>query len=227
MRNDRERGFAVIVAMMGLLMISALGAALVLATSIETIIARNYRDAAGAVYAAQAAAAYVVEELAETPDWSSVLVGIQGSTFYDGAPGQRTLADGTTVDLAEILNLANCNQLASCTTAEMSAATAARPWGVNNPRWRIFASGRLADLLGIATRFYVAVFVADDPAETDGDPLTDGIGPGNPGSGLLSLRAEAFGPAGARSAVELTVKRDDIGAPPPFVLRVVSWRVER
>ena len=53
-----EEGFAVIVAMMGLLLISALGSALVLATSVETLIARNFRDGAGALYAADAAAAH-------------------------------------------------------------------------------------------------------------------------------------------------------------------------
>jgi hypothetical protein len=72
--------------------------------------------------------------------------------------------------------------------------------------------------------------VADDPAETDGDPLVDGSS-GNPGAGVLVLRAEAFGPGGSRAAVELTLARLDASelAADPRLLgtRVVSWRAGR
>ena len=51
------------------------------------------------------------------------------------------------------------------------------------------------------------VLVGDDPSETDGDPLTDGIGGTNPGSGVVALRAEAFGPHGTHRIIEATVAR--------------------
>lgn len=231
MRRDvhSEEGFAVIVAMMALLVISALGTALVLATSVETLIARNFRDGAGAIYAADAVAALAMPELASTPDWTSVLNGTTRSAWADGAPeGVRSLRDGSTINLTEILNIANCGTPAACRDRDMTAIDAARPWGLNNPRWRLYAWGRLADWLSedaIDAGFYVLLLVADDPAETDGDPLADGPGPG---FGVLTLRAEAFGPGGAHAAVEQTVARvsaDEISRRPGLLgVRVVSWR---
>ena len=50
-----EDGIAMIMAMAATLLMGALGMALVLTTSSETIIASNFRDASEAVYAADAA----------------------------------------------------------------------------------------------------------------------------------------------------------------------------
>jgi hypothetical protein len=44
--------------------------------------------------------------------------------------------------------------------------------------------------------------VADDPSETDGDPTRDS-------NGVLSLRVEAYGTAGSRKVLEVTVARTD------------------
>ena len=52
----------------------------------------------------------------------------------------------------------------------------------------------------IDSPMYVAVWVADDPAETDGNPATDG-------NGTLTLHAEAVGPSGTRKVIEVTVAR--------------------
>jgi hypothetical protein len=59
----------------------------------------------------------------------------------------------------------------------------------------------------IKSPFYVVVMAGDDPSENDGDPLKDGSVATNPGSGVMTLRAEAFGPRGVRKAVELTIAR--------------------
>jgi hypothetical protein len=56
--------------------------------------------------------------------------------------------------------------------------------------------------------------VADDPSEADGDPFLDT-------NGRLTLRSEAFGPAGAHAAVEATVVLADAD------LRILAWRVLR
>jgi hypothetical protein len=223
-----EGGYAIIVAMMGLLMMSALGAALLLSSSVETTIARNFRDAAGGTYAAEAVAIHAMHELSQLSEWTGVLAGDVHSELYDGsAAGVRTPGDGSKIDLEEILNLANCGTLAACSNADMAAVAAERPWGLANPRWRLFASGHLADLVAVPSQFYVVLLVADDPSETDGNPLADGLGAGNPGSGVLMLRAEAFGPGGVRSAVDITIARDTEhsgrGSGPPG-LRQVSWR---
>ena len=107
----------------------------------------------------------------------------------------------------------------------------ARPWGLNNPRWQLYAWGRLADWLpegAIDAGFYVVVLVADDPAETDGNPLADGPGSG---FGVVMLRAEAFGPGGTHAAVEQTLARvsaDELSRRPDLHgVRVVSWRADR
>ena len=65
--------------------------------------------------------------------------------------------------------------------------------------------------------FYVIAMVADDPSETDDNPLADGIEGIHPGAGVLALRMEAFGPRRAHRVVEATVSRQ------PSV-RLLSWR---
>jgi Tfp pilus assembly protein PilX len=227
-----ERGIAVIVAMMGLMIISGLGVALVLGTSTESMIVRNFKSGAGGVYAADAAVQQALGELAAVSDWSAVLDGSSHSAFADGAPsGERTLADGTRLNLTEILNVANCARLTTCNAADMNAVTAERPWGTNNPWWHLYAYGRIdgePPSGGVGSRFYVVLLVADDPSEIDGNPSMDALAE-NPGAGVLLLRSEAFGPAGAHAVVEATLTRTDAdelssiaGAPP---IRLAAWRL--
>ena len=106
------------------------------------------------------------------------------SAFSDGAPGARVLADGTTLNLNQVVAFAIC-QRPACTVAEYSEATIDRPWGANNPRWRLFGHGWLGDMSPsrIDLPFYVVVMVADDQSENDGDPLKDGADATNPGAG--------------------------------------------
>jgi len=101
----------------------------------------------------------------------------------------------------------------------MDRVSAERPWGNNNPRWRVYACGALADLALAASPFYVVLLAADDPLETDGNPLADGTSAGHD---VLLLRGEAFGPGGIHSVVELTAARAEDGS-----IRVLGWRVVR
>lgn len=238
-RLRREDGIALVVAMMALLLMTALGAALVLTTATETAIAGNFQDIVEGLYAADAGVERAVDDLRLVGDWSPLLGGMGMSTFVDGAPGgSRRRPDGSAIDLTQVVSLASCNKITACTAAEMDAVTADRPWGANNPRWRLYAYGRLDGMLAagaVNSRFYVVAMIADDPSDNDGDPLTDGgtpcgegeaaAGPPscNPGSGLLLVRAEAFGPRGSHYVVEATVDRTD---PPPGI-RIVSWREVR
>ena len=94
----------------------------------------------------------------------------------------------------------------------MQAVTLARPWGLNNPQWQLFAYGPINSILpqgGLNSPYYVIVMVGDDPSENDNDPLHDGVSQTNPGSGVLAMRAEAFGPNGVHRVIELTVARTD------------------
>jgi hypothetical protein len=109
----------------------------------------------------------------------------------------------------------------------MDLVTAERPWGANNPRWRLYAYGNLRDLLppgAIDSSYYVIVMVADDPAENDNDPLRDGADPSNPGSGALAVRAEAFGPRGVHKMIEVTIARGHVAGPGPAGVHILSWR---
>jgi PilX N-terminal len=227
-----ERGVALIVALLGMLVMVALGAGLMVTAATESRITRNFRNNTEALYAADALLERAVDELGAIADWNLVLSGGARSAFVDGEPrGARVLADGKTIDLGDIVNDANCRKASDCSSAAMDAATTDRPWGANNPRWQPFAWGYLNDLAPTATMgspFYVMLMVADDSSECDDNPLVDG-GPmvscpagatANPGAGILSLRAEAFGPFGAHRAVELTLAQTIPQAGPPDVMSV-------
>ena len=218
-----EDGIAMIMAMAATLLMSALGMALVLTTSSETIISANFRAASEAIYAADAALERSIDDLVRAPDWNAVLTGSAQSGFIDGPPsGTRTLADRSTIDLGRAVNMANCGKAAVCGDADMDAVTPERPWGTNNPRWQLYAYGKLGDMLPndrIDSPYYVLVMVGDDSSETDGKPLQDGIDA--PGAGVLALRAAALGPRGARRTIEMTIARARAG------VRVLSWRETR
>ena len=230
--RSREDGIALIVALLATLVLSALGLSLMIMASTETLIVGNYRDGVEAFHAADGGLERVIPELASTPDWAAVLdapAGVRSaapSGFGDGTVS-AVLADGRTLDLLKVTNLLNCPHVfppsaTPCTAAQMDHAAGERPWGSNNPRWRLYANGRLSAVAtGIDSRFYVADWVADDAAENDGDPARDGIDASNPGTGIVQVRSEAFGPSGARRAVEATLGRAGAG------LRIISWRLVR
>lgn len=219
----RDNGVALVVVLLAMVMLSALGVALVLATTVETRIAANFRAAQQALYAADAAAERALDDLVAVPDWNALLGGAVLSSFVDGSPGGiRQLDDGSALDLGQVVSFASCQKTA-CSDGDMDAITDDRPWGPNNPRWRLFAFGRVRDLLpagALDAPHYVVVMVGDDPGETDNDPTRDAIA-GNPGAGIVAVRAEAFGPGQAHKVVELTAMHGD-GAP-----RVLSWREVR
>jgi hypothetical protein len=216
-----QDGIVLVVVLLAVVLMSALGVTLVLITSTETRIASNFRAAQQTLHAADAGAERALVDLRAVADWNPVLAGTAVSSFVDGPPsGVRQLTDGSTIDLVQIVNQANCQKPAGCSASDMNAASDDRPWGANNPRWTLFAYGRLRDLLPPDAQDpgqYLVVMAADDPAETDGNPATDAAA-GNPGSGVLFLRSEAFGPFQAHKAVELTVMHGDHG------MRVLSWR---
>jgi hypothetical protein len=131
------------------------------------------------------------------------------------------MADGSMLDLTQVLNLANCAKLAGCTSADMNAVTDDRPWGANNPRWQPYLYGSLASITGNpgwTPSLYVVVWVGDDPSEEDGNPLLDDPREAHAGHGMVVLHAEAFGAASRRRVTEATVARA------PHGLRVHSWK---
>jgi hypothetical protein len=204
---------ALIIALMAMMMMVALGTALILTTSTESKITRNFKNSSEAMYAADAVLERAMDDILTIHDWNNLLSGAAQSAFVDGPPtGTRTLADGKAIDLSEIINFANCQKATACSASDLTFPFPERPWGANNPVWKPFAWGALKDITPTASvnsAFYVMVMVGDDPSENDGNPLADGAVATNPGSGVISLRAEAFGPFGAHRIIEMTVSRTD------------------
>ena len=217
-----EHGVALIVALLVMVLLSALGLSLTMVTSTEERIAASYRDGNEAFYAADAALERAVQELALVPDWNRVLDGSVTSLFVDAQASFGPWPDPSARNSAEATALVRCGKT-SCTVADLAASTPERPWGANNPRWQLFAWGPVANMSpsGAAnSRIYVAAWVADDPSENDGNPLVDGDSSAgaNPGRGMVVVLAHAYGPAGVRRVIEATVARAGGG------VRVLSWR---
>jgi hypothetical protein len=203
-RLANQDGTALIVALMSMMLLTALGAAVVMVTNTETMISNNYKNSQEALYAADAAVERVVQDLLLVPRWNEILAGASQSSFVDGsASGTKTLPGGGTMNLAGA-------------TAQLQAETdTLNLWGANNPQWRLFAWGPLSNMLSnaeIDSQMYVVLWVADDPADAvpdaqgnpgatpDGNPLVDS-------NGTLTLHAEALGPSGTRKVIEVTVAR--------------------
>jgi hypothetical protein len=201
-RLANQDGTALIIALMSMMLLTALGAALIMVTNTETMIANNYRNGQEALYAADAAVERVVQDLLMVPRWNDILAGSAKSAFIDGDLTERkTLPGGGQMTLC-------CG--ANTATGQLQAETdAVNLWGANNPQWTLFAWGPLSDMLPnsvIDSPMYVTVWVGDDPADgpspdlTDGNPLADT-------NGTLTLHAEAVGPSGTRKVIEVTVAR--------------------
>ena len=60
---------------MAMMLLTALGAAVVMVSSTETRISGNYRDSQEALYAADAAVERVVQDLLLVPRWNDILNG--------------------------------------------------------------------------------------------------------------------------------------------------------
>ena len=189
-RRD-ERGIALVIVLLSTMLLTALAISLVLLTSSETLLTANYRNAQESLYAADAAVERVVQDLLTVAQWNDLLQGTGNlqSSFTEG-PTTLTLPDGTRLDV----NL-------EC--ARVQAETARlHVWGQNDPVWRVYAYGPMANMLpeGVESNAYVLVLVGDDPSEIDNNPAADT-------NGVLTLRAEAWGAGGSHKVVEVTVAR--------------------
>ena len=202
-----ERGAGLLLVLLAILLLSALGLSLVMAAIGDSLASGNVRASREMLYAADAGIERALPDLQRAPDWDLVLSGAVTSGFTDGAPaGPRLLPDGRPVVLDELVNLANCGQRAACDTAAMAGVSEERPWGADNPRWRLFAWGPFSALAGPGALGYLVVMVADDPLDGDGDPGHDSPGM-TPGRGVLLLRAQAYGTGGASRVIEAAVAR--------------------
>ena len=189
--------------------------------------------------------------LADRSGLGTLLAGGATSSFIDGPPGGvRVLPDGSTLNLTEATNMANCGKILQCSVADMNAVTDDRPHGAVTISLRP-PYGPLTKLVptgAVTSNMYVIVWVGDDQSENDNDPLEDGDvdvndvdaddvdddgddqESRNPGAGVLVVRAEAFGPNAVRKVIEATLARatghpeDETHNVGPIRVRILSWR---
>ncbi len=112
-------------------------------------------------------------------------------------PGARVVG-GASLDLVAETHRRTCGRTTACDEAATTAFAAARPWGARNPRWQLLVHQPLAALdsaAGTVCPCYLVAWVADDPADADGDPRRDAPA-GVAGHGVLLVRGAAFGAAG-------------------------------
>ena len=208
-RIDGEEGVALIIALLATMLLTALGMTLVLMSNTETMISSNYRNSQEALYAADAATERVVQDLLLIPRWNDILAGDSGvAPTCSGVTGflPKSSTPSGFVDTSTTVTIPDSNQtidLLNATCNLQRGTDGSAIWGANNPTWRLFAWGRMDDMLPnkvIDSEMYLAVWVADDPADNDGDPTADT-------NGVLTLHAEAYGPSGTRKTIEVTVAK--------------------
>jgi hypothetical protein len=184
-----DRGAALILTLIVSVLLAALGLGLVALTNVEGSISHNGRDTAASNYAAEAVLAHAIRELRQIPAWSDALSGAAVSAFTDGVHSPTT-SFGQVIDLDAV-------------TLELTTASGSGgAWGADAPSWRLFSWGPLDRLTGGAgeSPAYLAVWIADDTAETDGAAVVDT-------NGLISLYAAAFGPQSGRRAIQASLAR--------------------
>ncbi len=206
--DDRECGAALVVVLLASLLLSALGAALTVTANMDATVQSSYRADSELGYAAEAAVGRAVQEVRQSTRWDDLLTGAQVSPFL-ASSSVVSLPSGGTFDLA-----AETNRWQAITNAALG--------GPDTPRWRLFSSGRLADIAGpgaIDSSAYLVVWVADDVSEADGNPTADS-------NGMLLVRGEAVASSGRTRTLDVTVTRAPAPAGRPG-LSVISWREVR
>jgi hypothetical protein len=200
-RSPTERGAALLLVLLATTLLAAIGIGLVLMTMAETAVAGGYRQGREVFYAADAVFEWSVAELGRRADIDEALAG--------GAP--------TAFGWGESNGAVPFNA-GDATRIVQQASDLVGGGGANRTIWRLLGHGGLSGLTGVpSSTLYVAVWVGDDAAETDGVPAHDA-------NGLLRVHAEAYGPREARAVIEGLLSRvSPEGVPGNGAVRVVSW----
>jgi hypothetical protein len=177
--------------------VASLGGGLAVVAHTESRIASAHLRSVQTAYAAEAAARLAIDAVRQSP--SSAYWPSDGTVpILSGGARLMAIAPGETVDLDR-------------RTAELNAdATRQWPMGADTPRWRLAGWGLMP---GMPAYRRVAVWIADDVIDGDGNP-------GEDWNGMLMIHAEAFGLWGAAHVVTAHLKRE-IGG-----VRTISWREE-
>lgn len=183
---------AVLSALFATVLLMGLGVSIVLIGTTEATLAARDRAGRALREAALAAAHLAVADLRIQPAWSAVLAA--------GSVPERSAAPGRAIDptLAPAAPWGGAPLDLRALTADVQAAA---DTGVGDPQvWRLYESGSLPSLAPavLPDPWYLAVWVADDSADGDGNPLVDV-------NGILAIRAVALGPHQARVTTAVSV----------------------
>lgn len=187
----------VILVVLVTLCVASLGGGLALLSQTEAAIAGAQARTVQTGYAADAAARLAMAAIGTapvSPAWPRV----------GALPGLTSAAPMMAIGPGAVMDV-------EARTDELNREAARRwPAGPDTPVWRLMGWGRLP-IAGEQPVPHVAVWVADDVWDADADPGTDH-------NGVLMVRAEAVGVAGASRAVLLRIVRSASG------VNLVSWR---
>jgi hypothetical protein len=200
-----DAGIALLMVIVSLALFLAVTAALVLMTSMEARMAGAERARHAVRGAAEVALERALQELAIAADLNEILAG----SVRSGVAGPN---------LSPEVGEWGVLDLAALTDSLQREAVAGNVWGADGQAWRLFGYAPLEVLLDAAgsggapaSMFYTVAWVADDPADGDGNPSADA-------NGRVMVRVEAFGPFRSRQVLTAAVARR-AGS-----LELISWR---
>ena len=200
---------ALLSALLATTVLMGLGVSIALLGTSEAVLAAHDRTSRAVREASIAAVHLAVADLRRQPAWSAVLAG--GVAPLSAAPGRAS--DGSVAPPSPwggpVLDL---------TQLTVDIAAAADTAGGDAQLWRVYESGGLDGLVQDASSvpLYVAVWVADDEADGDGDPLIDS-------NGILALRSAAFGPGQVRAITGVSLRKTATPSGPSEV-RILTIR---
>ena len=199
---------ALISALAATVLLMGLGVAIALSGTAEGVLAAHDSMTRALREASLAAAHLAIADLRAQPAWSSVLTA--GAAPLSAAAGRARDPSltpaapwgGARLDLRQLT---------------VDVAAAADSQGGDPQLWRLYEYGSLPHLVpgAAAGPFYLAVWVADDAADGDGDPSVDA-------NGVLALRAAAFGQGDARALTAVSVGKTAL--PAPAQVRILTIR---
>lgn len=195
---------ALLTTLLATALLMGLGLSIALVGTMEAVLGAHDRNARALREASLAAAHLAVADLRAQPSWSAVLAagsippfaGVPGRAIDPGVSPPAPWG-GPALDLLAL-------------TADVQAAA---DTGNGDPQaWRLFESGRLDRLVPGPSPgpWYLAVWVADDWADGDGNPSTDT-------NGILAVRAVAFGPGGGAMTTVVSVMKTIVAGEPDRV----------
>ena len=201
---------ALLTALFAMALMMGLGLSIALVGTMEGVLGAHDRNARTLREASLAAAHLAIADLRARPSWSAVLAAGSAPPFA-GVPGRALDPTvfppapwgGPALDLLAL-------------TADVQAA--ADTGNGDSQAWRLFESARLERLVPGTSPgpWYLAVWVADDWADGDGNPSVDA-------NGILAVRAAAFGPAGGAMTTVVSVMKTTVAGEPDRV-RILTIR---